>query len=199
MSILTATTTKSVCPSTESPGPTLTCLHPVDGLILSPTAHDHTVNYRSATLHLHAPQILTDNLPAHHEEKRRSLANVTNTVTGYTRTDQVGFPDDPNTARTTVIKCKIRAISCKQRMGAFDSGQEPVLQGEGGDQKAFRGVVPCWTQWGAPYGYGRDAEEVKALFLEKNVENERYALGVAFASDDTKIEGLGLRKKTKMR
>jgi hypothetical protein len=107
-------------------------------MIFSPTPHDHTLNYRSATLHLHSPHFLSSDIPAQHEEKRRALANVTNTVTGYSRTAQVGLPDDPNTTRTTVIKCKISAVSCKQRMGGFDGNKEPVLEGEGED--AFKGL-----------------------------------------------------------
>ncbi|KIR68870.1 hypothetical protein I314_01299 [Cryptococcus bacillisporus CA1873] len=98
----------------------------IDGLVLPPTAHDHSLNYRSATLHLHEPVILSDE--THHEEKRAALAAITNTILGYDRISSVGQPMDANVKSTTVIRCRIADVSCKQRYGAFNGGKEPVTE-----------------------------------------------------------------------
>ena len=165
-------------------------------MILSPWAHDHSLNYRSATFHLHNLKILPDEGdPQAHEEKRAALAQVTNTVVGYERTETVGQPTDPNVRRTTVLKCKVKAISCKQRYGAFDSGKEPVFQGPAED--AFTGVVPCWTSWGKPLGYGKDAKAVQEHFEKRTEDGKRLADGVAWASESASLEGLGRKRKPK--
>lgn len=170
------------------------CLIIVDGLILSPTAHDHSFNYRSATFHLSQPLILPNEPLESFEEKRRALAGVTNTVVGYARTDTVGLPTGPNVSRTTVIKMKIVAVSCKQRHGGFNGSLEPSLEGDDEDV-GFTGVVPCFTQWGKPLGYGKDAEEVRAHFVQRSEDGQRLADGVAWASETTRLDGLGKKKK----
>lgn len=130
-----------------------------------------------------------------------ALSEVMTAVTGYARSDIVGQPDDPNTARTTVIKCKIRAISCKQRCGAFYSGKEPVVDApEGKEQDGFTGVVPCWTEWGDVIGYGRDKEELSAHLKERSQRGRAFAEGTAWADESTTVEGLGKRRpKTETR
>lgn len=174
----------------------LTLIHPVDGLVLSPTAHDHSLNYRSATLHLHSPTILDSSDFKQHEEKRRALAEVTNVVTGYDRTTYVGDPVDPNLTNTTVVRCKIRSVSCKQRYGGFDSCKEPELRDETDQgERAFQGVVPCWTQWGQPLGFGRDKYMVERHFESWNGSNKGLAESSAWGSENVKLEGLGKRKQ----
>ncbi|ORX36936.1 hypothetical protein BD324DRAFT_681684 [Kockovaella imperatae] len=162
----------------------------IDGLVLSPTAHDHSLNYRSATLHLSSPSLVTD-----HEEKRHSLGVVTDTVAGYTRTDIVGQPMDPAVERTTVIRCKIVSVSCKQRCGGWDSGKEPAIDGDEGNGHGWKGGIPCWTQWGDLAGYGRDGEELKTLFAERSRRGQELAVGSLYANENSKLEGLGKRLK----
>jgi len=178
-----------------SPAFRITCSSPVDGLILSPTAHDHSLNYRSATVHLHSPLILDSTDPEQHEEKRNSLAEVTNTVTAYSRTTYVGEPVDPNVTNTTVIRCKIRSVSCKQRYGGFDSCKEPELR-DAADQgeKAFQGVAPCWTAWGKPLGFGKDREMVEGHFEKWGRENREFAEKTAWGSEDVRLEGIGKKR-----
>ncbi|KGB75214.1 hypothetical protein CNBG_1052 [Cryptococcus deuterogattii R265] len=166
----------------------------IDGLVLSPTAHDHSLNYRSATLHLHEPVVLSDETD--HEEKRAALAAITNTILGYDRISSVGQPMDANVKSTTVIRCKIAAVSCKQRYGAFNGGKEPVtevIHGEEGN--AFKGVIPCWTQWGDLIGFGNDSEELEELFKIRNEEAKAFAQKSAWAHEDGAIEGLGKKRK----
>jgi hypothetical protein len=168
----------------------------VDGLILSPTAHDHSLNYRSATLHLHSPTILDSSDPTQHEEKRDSLAEVTNTVTSYDRTTYVGQPVDPNVTSTTVIRLKIKSVSCKQRYGGFDSCKEPELRDlDDQGEKAFQGVVPCWTQFGQPLGFGKDKDVVEKHFEEWGRANREFAEKTAWGSDDVKLEGTGKKRR----
>lgn len=164
--------------------------------MLSPTAHDHSLNYRSATLHLHSLTILDSTDPEHHEEKRRALAEVTNSVTRYDRTTYVGNPVDPNLTNTTVVRCKIRSVSCKQRYGGFDSCKEPEMRDEDkqGD-RAFQGVVPCWTHWGAPLGFGHDKMRVEEHFAQWTEDNKTFAGNTAWGSEDARLEGLGKRKR----
>ena len=163
----------------------------VDGLVLSPTAHDHSLNYRSATLHLSSPFIVSDE-----EEKRKSLSAVTGTVAGYDRTKTVGHPMDTAVGRTTVIKCKIGSISCKQRCGGWDSSKEPALEGSEGIVQAWKGGIPCWTQWGDLVGYGRDGEQLHVIFEGRSHEAKSLAVGSLCASDHAKIEGLGRRQRS---
>ncbi|WWC59321.1 uncharacterized protein I303_101873 [Kwoniella dejecticola CBS 10117] len=171
----------------------------IDGMIFSPTAHDHTLNYRSATLHLSEGYVLDDEIGSEeHEEKRRALACVTNTVTNYDRISVVGVPDDAAVKRTTVIRFKIRDISCKQRYGAFNGTQEPELScppGKGKEGDAFTGVIPCWTQWGEPLGYGKDVDDIKGLTKRKNEDNREFAEKAAWANEEVAMEGLGKKRK----
>lgn len=172
----------------------------VDGLVFSPTAEDHSLNYRSATLHLSHPTILLANSKEHFQEKRRSLKCVTNTVTGYARTEMVGEPGEAAVNRTTVIRCNIAAVSSKQRFGGWDSSKEPVLDApEGEDDRGWKGVAPCWTQFGGPLGYGRDGLELKAVLDERNKKRRRLAEGSAWASESSRIEGLGVKRKAPTR
>ncbi|WWC67882.1 uncharacterized protein I206_101799 [Kwoniella pini CBS 10737] len=169
----------------------------IDGMIFSPTAQDHTLNYRSATLHLTEGKVLNDEIGSKdHEEKRKALSLVTNTVTDYNRIKLVGEPDDFNTKRTTVIKFKIKNLSCKQRFGGFNSTKEPELDIPlGKENDPFTGIVPCWTQWGEPLGYGKDLENIKILKNEKNEKNKEFAEKVAWANEDIAIEGLGKKRR----
>jgi hypothetical protein len=120
---------------------------------------------------------------------------VTNTVTAYSRTTYVGQPVDPNVTNTTVIRCKIRAVSCKQRYGGFDSCKEPEL-GDEADQgdKAFQGVVPCWTAWGTPLGFGKDKEVVEKHFGDWGRDNREFAEKTAWGSEDVRLEGTGKKR-----
>ncbi|WWD21425.1 hypothetical protein CI109_105910 [Kwoniella shandongensis] len=167
----------------------------VDGLVFSPTPHDHSLNYRSATLHLHQATLLDDDLD--HEEKRSSLAEVTNVVTGYDRIALVGKPDDHNTRRTTIVRARIAAVSCKQRYGAFNHAQEPITEPQTPEEEeyAFKGIVPCWTTWGTPQGFGRDRDEVEQVFEERSVAERDFAEKAAWAHEDAAIEGLGKKRK----
>ncbi|KAK6903810.1 hypothetical protein I203_107317 [Kwoniella mangroviensis CBS 8507] len=169
----------------------------IDGMIFSPTAHDHTLNYRSATLHLSSGRLLDDEVGSkEHEEKRKVLGIVTNTVTGYDRISSVGVPDDAAVKRTTVIKFKIEKISCKQRYGGFNGAQEPQEEApKGKESDSFTGVVPCWTQWGEPIGYGRDVKEIKDLKENKSRGGREFAEKVAWADDEIRIEGLGKKRQ----
>ncbi|KAK8847334.1 hypothetical protein IAR55_005191 [Kwoniella newhampshirensis] len=166
----------------------------VDGIVLSPTPHDHSLNYRSATLHLHDAVVLDD--ITDHEEKRSCLAEVTNVVTNYDRCAVVGVPDDHNTRRTTIVRARIASISCKQRYGAFNHGKEPDTEGIPGEEgNAFKGIVPCWTQWGEPQGFGRDREVLEELFEERSAAGKEFAEKAAWAHEDVAIEGLGRKRK----
>lgn len=172
----------------------------VDGMVLSPWAHDHSLNYRSATLHLHSPQILADHDDAQaHEEKRKALGEVVNVVAGYDRSAVVGQPTDPNVTRTTVIKCRIKSVSCKQRLGGFSGGKEPNEEmPEGKEDDAFTGVLPCWTTWGTAVGYGKDRREVKAEFDRRTEEGREMSEGSAWAVEGSTLEGLGKKRKPRV-
>jgi hypothetical protein len=153
------------------------------------------LNYRSATLHLHSPLILDSKDSKQHEEKRNSLAEVTNTVTAYNRTTCVGEPVDPNVTNTTVMRCKIRSVSCKQRYGGFDSCKEPELRDEADQgEKAFQGVVPCWVQWGRPLGFGKDKKGVEKHFEDWGGDNREFAEKAAWGSEDVRLEGTGKKR-----
>ncbi|WVQ83380.1 hypothetical protein IAT38_005521 [Cryptococcus sp. DSM 104549] len=166
----------------------------VDGMVFSPTPHDHSLNYRSATFHLHQSVILDDEKD--HEEKRAALVAVTDIVTGYDRGTYVGLPPDANVKGLAIIKCRISAVSCKQRYGAFNSMQEPVTEVIPGEEgNAFKGVIPCWTQWGKLEGFGHDREIVEKVFEERNTEGKAHAEKAAWAHEDAAIQGLGKKRK----
>ena len=164
-------------------------------MVLSPTAQDHSLDYRSATFHLDRPRIVPDTDPVGKAEKRQALADILDTVVGYDRTAVVGPSDDYNMSRLSLVKCKIKAVSCKQRMGGWNGGKEPVVDGP--PDRGFTGVVPCWTQWGAPIGFGKDAKEVEEHFREKSLRAQRLAEGAAWASEAATLEGLGKKRTTK--
>jgi hypothetical protein len=124
------------------------------------------------------------------------MAAVTNIVTGYDRTSYVGEPVDPNLTNTTVIRCKIRSLSSKQRYGGFDSCKEPELREEGEQgERAFQGVVPCWTEWGSPLGFGKDKDVVERHFEDWKRDNRTFAEKTAWGSEDVRLEGTGKKKR----
>lgn len=103
---------------------------------------------------------------------------------------------DANVKSTTVIRCKVAAVSCKQRYGPFNGEKEPVtevIHGEEGN--AFNGVIPCWAQWGDLTGFGNDNEELEELFKIRNEEAKAFAQKSAWAHEDGAIEGLGKKRK----
>lgn len=163
----------------------------VDGLVFSPTAHDHSLDYRSACLHLTDAQLLDDG--ADSDEKVRVLSAVTDTVTGYDRTRVVGRPSKTAVDRTTVIRCRIAAVSCKQRYGGFDGGRPPDAQGPDGVEEGWKGVMPCWTQWGDLRGYGIDRDEVEARQRQRSATARAFAEAACGGEDEARIEGLGAR------
>lgn len=61
-------------------------------------------------------------------------------------------------------------------------------------EKAFQGVVPCWTQWGAPLGFGKDREVVEKHFEDWGRENREFAEKSAWGSEDVKLEGTGKKR-----
>ncbi|OCF41706.1 hypothetical protein I317_04512 [Kwoniella heveanensis CBS 569] len=166
----------------------------IDGIVYSPVAQDHSLNYRSATFHLHQGRVLSND-DQDLEEKRSALGAVVNTVTGYDRSSSIGRPDDANTKRTTVMAFKIAAVSCKQRLGGHSSGSEPATEVPPGKERdEFTGVVPCWTEFGQPIGYGIKKEQVETMSRRRNEEGKAFAFSSAWASDEAKIEGLGKRR-----
>ena len=95
--------------------------------------------------------------------------------------------------RTSVVKCRIVSVSCKQRCGAWEAGKEPGLDGPEGNGQGWKGGVPCWTQWGELAGYGRDGERLRDVLEEKSQSAKTLAMGSLWASDQAKIDGLGRR------
>ncbi|WVF69940.1 hypothetical protein IAT40_004725 [Kwoniella sp. CBS 6097] len=167
----------------------------IDGIVYSPTAQDHSLNYRSATLHLHSGRVLSNDRCL--EEKRSALGAVVNTVTGYDRSSSIGPPDDANTKRSTVMAFKIAAISCKQRLGGHSGGSEPETEVPPGKEKdEFTGVVPCWTQWGDLIGYGLKRDQVEEVSKRRTEDGKAFAVNSAWANDEARIEGLGKRRAT---
>ncbi|WVQ97981.1 hypothetical protein IAU59_005101 [Kwoniella sp. CBS 9459] len=167
----------------------------VDGIVYSPTAQDHSLNYRSATFHLHQGRVLSNDQQL--EEKRSALGTVVNVITGYDRSSSIGQPDDANTKRTTVMAFKIAAVSCKQRLGGHSGGSEPGIEvPPGKEADEFTGVVPCWTQWGQTIGYGEKQDQVEKVMQQRNEEGRAFAISSAWANDEARIEGLGRRRST---
>ncbi|WWC86999.1 uncharacterized protein L201_001881 [Kwoniella dendrophila CBS 6074] len=168
----------------------------IDGLIFSPTAHDHSLNYRSGTIHLDQGMILNDEIDGKdHEEKKKVLSFVTNTVTGYNRIASVNEPEDNSIKRTTIIKFKILNFSCKQRFGGFNGSKEPEFNiPKGKENDNFTGVIPCWTQFGKPLGYGKDLKEINELIENRSKKNQQFAENVAWANENVKLDRLGEKR-----
>lgn len=157
----------------------------MDGIVYSPFPQDHSYDYRSATLHLHRPSLVTD--PA---EKVRALATVVNQSTGYDRSAAVGLSDlDGASAQgTVVIRCEVRAMSGKQRIGGFRSGKSAEEdQAEADEWGAMQGAVPCWVQYGEPVGAGRDVAKVREVYEEKSENNRQRAEGIVLAEARYKL------------
>lgn len=68
-----------------------------------------------------------------------------------------------------------------------------VIHDEEGN--AFKGVIPCWTQWEDLIGFGNDSEELEELFKIRNEEAKAFAQKSAWAHEDGAIEGLGKKRK----
>lgn len=60
---------------------------------------------------------------------------------------------------------------------------------------AFKGVIPCWTQWEDLIGFGNVSEELEELFKIRNEEAKAFAQKSAWAREDGAIEGLGKKRK----
>ncbi|PWN18570.1 hypothetical protein BCV69DRAFT_252341 [Microstroma glucosiphilum] len=159
----------------------------VDGIVFSPFPHDHSYDYRSATLHLHRPSLVTD--PA---EKVKALAIVVNQSTGYDRSAAVGLsdPNGTNARGTAVIRCEVKAMSGKQRTGGFKSGESAEEdRAEADEGQAMQGAVPCWVQYGEPVGAGRDVARVREVYEEKSESNRQRAEGIVLADARYKLAG----------
>lgn len=165
----------------------------VDGLVFSPTAHNHAVNYRSACIYAHQPFIIP-NTASGLVEKTKALTLVTDGITGYQRCDpnRVGPPIEKEVKRTSVIRLRIEDASCKQRTGGWAGDKRPALQGEMEDEEVgeFMGVVPCSVQFGELKGVGRGRAEIEALLQERNNQAADYAENSAMA--ETSIDGKGV-------
>lgn len=170
----------------------------VDGLIFAPTTHDHSVNYRSATIHAYAPRVLSNSNPTELAQKTHALAKTTDTMTGYERTARVGGMIDKEVQRTGVVRARIEVASCKQRSGGRWVDRPPIEREEEENLPqghAFVGVVPCWTEYGEPRGLGAepDNDEVGEVLKVRSRENREYALKVAMA--ETRIDGRAIPEK----
>ncbi len=164
----------------------------IDGLIFAPTTHDHSVNYRSATIHAYAPRVLSNSTPTELAQKSHALAKTTDTVTGYERTARVGGMLDHEVQRTGVVRARIEVASCKQRCGGRWVDRPPIEREEEENLPqghAFVGVVPCWTEFGEPRGLGAEPEndEVGEVLKMRSKENREYALKAAMA--ETRVHG----------
>ena len=164
----------------------------IDGLILAPTTHDHSVNYRSATIHAYDARLLSNSSPGEFSEKSHALAKTTDTVTGYGRTARVGGIIDKEAQRTGAVRARIEVASCKQRMGGRHADRPPIEREEEENLPqghAFVGVVPCWTEFGKPRGLGAEPEndEIGETVKTRSRENREYALKAAMA--ETRIDG----------
>ena len=164
----------------------------IDGLIFAPTTHDHSVNYRSATIHAYAPRVLSNSSPGEFAEKSNALAKTTDTMTGYERTARLGGMIDKEVQRTGVVRARIEVASCKQRLGGRYVDRPPIEREEEENLPqghAFVGVVPCWTEFGEPKGLGAEPENDKIgeVVKTRSRVNKEYALKVAMA--ETWIDG----------
>lgn len=164
----------------------------IDGLIFAPTTHDHSVNYRSATIHAYAPRVLSNSSPGEFAEKSNALAKTTDIVTGYERTARLGGMIDKEAQRTGVVRARIEVASCKQRIGGRYVDR-PLIEREEEENlpqgHAFVGVVPCWTEFGEPRGLGAEPENdrIGEVVKTRSGENKEYALKAAMA--ETRIDG----------
>ena len=99
------------------------------------------------------------------------------------------------------MRCKIAAVSSKQRYGGWNYAKEPALgpDDESGETaiEGFKGVVPCWTAWGAPMGYGRDISEVEEVLKAREKEGKEFAHMSAWGNEGARLDGLGRRNKAK--
>lgn len=121
---------------------------------------------------------------------------MTDVVTSYARIAVVGQPTDPNVKRTTVVRCRLGAVSVKQRAGGFNSFKEPELQAASEEEadQGWTGVAPCWTAWGDLVGYGKDGDEVKKMLAQRTLQGKREAEASAWASEGGRLEGLGKKR-----
>lgn len=125
----------------------------VDGLVLTRSARNHSMNYRSAVVFGHAVKV-TD-----WDEKWTALEAVTNKIAPG-RWAEVQQPDDAAMREVEVLALSIEEASAKTRVGL------PPVDETGGASSAWAGVVPLVTSFGAP---------VPAEWLDRSVPPPAWA------------------------
>lgn len=106
-----------------------------DGLVLTPSAMDHSVNYRSVVLYSGTTEVLD------WEQKAEVMSVFTNKyVPG--RTKELAAPSQEELGTTKVIALDLEQASAKVRTGAVGMDTSAAT--------VWCGVVPCATSFGIP-------------------------------------------------
>jgi nitroimidazol reductase NimA-like FMN-containing flavoprotein (pyridoxamine 5'-phosphate oxidase superfamily)/GNAT superfamily N-acetyltransferase len=112
----------------------------VDGLVLAPTALNHSMNYRSVVAFGRLVEVVDA------EEQRAALAAVLDHVAPG-RAAEVRPPNDAELRATRVVAFDLDEASVKMRVGPPRAGAEP-------DAPSWAGVVPLAITAGAPHPAG---------------------------------------------
>lgn len=106
-----------------------------DGLVLAPTAFDHSVNYRSVVAYSPVVEVTDE------DQKREILTSFTNKyVPG--RMDELAPPTDQQLKATCVLAISLEYVSAKVRSGG--------VGGDLSDAPVWSGVVPAGIVYGVP-------------------------------------------------
>jgi hypothetical protein len=140
----------------------------VDGLVLSLTPFNHSINYRSAVLHGEA-ELVTDAA-----EKMFAMELLTESVMPGRWAESRTPPDTGELASTGILRMKIESASAKIRDGGVNDDKKD-LKRDDVTGKIWTGVVPMWTQYGESIrsGGGRVDAVPQSIVTELQTRNEQ--------------------------
>jgi nitroimidazol reductase NimA-like FMN-containing flavoprotein (pyridoxamine 5'-phosphate oxidase superfamily) len=114
----------------------------MDGIVLALTPNHHSCNYRSAVVFGHA-HVVEDEA-----ERLYAMELITNNLVPE-RWEHTRYPNKTELKSTGILRVDIHSASAKVRTGTTGEARED-LKNEEMRKDMWAGVIPMWTQFGAP-------------------------------------------------
>ncbi|KAE8373754.1 hypothetical protein BDV26DRAFT_296626 [Aspergillus bertholletiae] len=149
----------------------------LDGLVLALTPNHHSCNYRSAIAYGEA-HLVTDE-----GERFYAMELITNNILPGRWENTRIPPTKAELAATGIVRVDVKTASAKVRAGTTGEDRND-LKDESLRKRVWTGVIPAWTQWGAPVAAPTDRMDgvpdyIGGWIRDENEKSEAYALGAA--------------------
>lgn len=148
----------------------------LDGFVLALTPFNHSCNYRSAVIHGYATIVNEE------AERMYAMEIITNGAIPNRWVNSRVPPTRVELQSTGILKIRIESASAKIRAAGVSDDRKD-LKDESIVNKVWAGVVPCWTQLGAPvpseYNKAELPKYIEDWRKDMNEGGENYANAAA--------------------